>query len=147
MRCHAAHRTRSDGMISPQNQREPAFLERLFDRRAKILACIGDLFHILCALFAKGHFFRLPHGNVADVFDLIAKLLDAPCNPATRRAEGPMSTPRRLAPRSMGTPMMRILSGMHVTCVQSVEQGFIAPKTSDGKLLRLRGRTPARAAV
>src|SRR5258708_39221353 len=30
------------------------------------------------------------------------------CNPATRSAEGPMSTPRRLAPRSMGTPMIRI---------------------------------------
>src|SRR5260370_7786256 len=30
------------------------------------------------------------------------------CNPATRNAEGPISTPRRLAPRSMGTPMIRI---------------------------------------
>src|SRR5271166_6290865 len=28
------------------------------------------------------------------------------CRPATRSAEGPMSTPRRLAPRSMGTPMI-----------------------------------------
>src|SRR5271156_1038122 len=32
--------------------------------------------------------------------------------PATRSADGPMSTPRRLAPRSIGTPMMRIFSGM-----------------------------------
>src|SRR6266849_370233 len=30
------------------------------------------------------------------------------CNPATRSADGPISTPRRLAPRSMGTPMIRI---------------------------------------
>jgi hypothetical protein len=30
------------------------------------------------------------------------------CNPATRSADGPMSTPRRLAPKSMGTPMIRI---------------------------------------
>ncbi len=28
--------------------------------------------------------------------------------PATRSAEGPMSTPRRSWPRSIGTPMMRI---------------------------------------
>src|SRR5437016_3232220 len=34
------------------------------------------------------------------------------CKPATRSADGPMSTPRRLAPRSMGTPMMRIFCGI-----------------------------------
>src|SRR5260370_7471395 len=34
------------------------------------------------------------------------------CKPATRSAEGPMSTPRRLAPRSMGTPMIRIFCGI-----------------------------------
>src|SRR5215475_9778770 len=34
------------------------------------------------------------------------------CNPATRSAEGPMSTPRRLCPRSMGTPMMRTFCGI-----------------------------------
>jgi hypothetical protein len=31
---------------------------------------------------------------------------------ATRSADGPISTPRRLAPRSIGTPMMRTFSGM-----------------------------------
>src|SRR6266481_7334044 len=30
------------------------------------------------------------------------------CSPATRSADGPISTPRRLAPKSMGTPMIRI---------------------------------------
>src|SRR5579864_4032801 len=34
------------------------------------------------------------------------------CKPATRSAEGPISTPRRLAPRSMGTPMIRIFCGI-----------------------------------
>src|ERR1700683_853689 len=34
------------------------------------------------------------------------------CNPATRNAEGPMSTPRRLRPKSIGTPMILILSGI-----------------------------------
>src|SRR5579862_6414539 len=38
--------------------------------------------------------------------------LSRDCKPATRSAEGPMSTPRRLAPRSIGTPMMRIFSAM-----------------------------------
>src|SRR5260370_10253611 len=32
--------------------------------------------------------------------------------PAPRRAEGPMSTPRRLWPRSLGTPMMRTFCAM-----------------------------------
>src|SRR5579883_1626251 len=31
--------------------------------------------------------------------------------PATRTADGPISTPRRDAPRSSGTPMIRILRG------------------------------------
>src|SRR5580704_16899099 len=34
------------------------------------------------------------------------------CSPATRNADGPMSTPRRLAPKSIGTPMILILSGI-----------------------------------
>src|SRR4029077_12893328 len=34
------------------------------------------------------------------------------CKPATRSAEGPMSTPRRLWPRSIGTPIMRIFWAM-----------------------------------
>src|ERR1700675_382442 len=34
------------------------------------------------------------------------------CRPATRSADGPMSTPRRLWPRSIGTPMMRIFWAM-----------------------------------
>src|SRR3979490_152181 len=33
-------------------------------------------------------------------------------SPATRSADGPMSTPRRLWPRSIGTPMMRIFRAM-----------------------------------
>src|SRR5450432_833450 len=34
------------------------------------------------------------------------------CRPATRRAEGPMSTPRRLWPRSMGTPIILTFCAM-----------------------------------
>src|SRR5579871_304298 len=37
-----------------------------------------------------------------------------PCKPATRSAEGPMSTPRRLAPKSMGTPIIRIFCAIAV---------------------------------
>src|ERR1700685_1017771 len=34
------------------------------------------------------------------------------CRPATLRADGPMSTPRRLAPRSICTPILRIFSAI-----------------------------------
>src|SRR5271156_3115190 len=34
------------------------------------------------------------------------------CSPATRNADGPISTPRRLWPKSIGTPMILILSGI-----------------------------------
>src|SRR5215472_12220562 len=37
------------------------------------------------------------------------------CRPATRSADGPMSTPRRLWPRSIGTPMIRIFCAMFAT--------------------------------
>ena len=58
-------------------------------------------------------FFRLLHGKVADVFDGVAELLEARLAVRrTRSAEGPMSTPRRLWPRSIGTPMIRIFCGM-----------------------------------
>ena len=36
------------------------------------------------------------------------------CKPATRSAEGPMSTPRRLWPRSMGTPIIRTFCAISV---------------------------------
>src|SRR5271166_6098286 len=37
-------------------------------------------------------------------------------SPATRTAEGPMSTPRRDCPKSSGTPMMRICLGVSMFC-------------------------------
>src|SRR5262249_34369934 len=41
--------------------------------------------------------------------------LMATCRPAPRKADGPMSTPRRLWPRSMGTPMMRTFCGICIS--------------------------------
>src|SRR5208282_3632307 len=48
------------------------------------------------------------------------------CNPATRSAEGPISTPRRLAPRSIGTPMIRIFSAKLASLCD--------PETPEGRL-------------
>src|SRR5579862_3265286 len=47
------------------------------------------------------------------------------CRPATRSAEGPMSTPRRLWPRSIGTPIMRTFCGMK-------RQALLSPETVAG---------------
>jgi hypothetical protein len=54
---------------------------------------------------------RGPVGNaeVADVFDFMSQLAQAFSELRDPQVDGPMSTPRRLAPRSSGTPIMRIL--------------------------------------
>src|SRR5882724_11727972 len=50
--------------------------------------------------------------------------LIAACNPAPRSADGPISTPRRLWPRSMGTPMMRTFCGMCELRSATSDQGL-----------------------
>src|SRR5271167_3522847 len=59
------------------------------------------------------------------------------CKPATRSAEGPMSTPRRLAPRSIGTPMMRILSGMFCAVVAAPNGGVECSRKALQQPLRI----------
>ena len=49
--------------------------------------------------------------NVAGVFDHMAQRFERASSPATRTADGPMSTPRRDCPRSSGTPITRIFLG------------------------------------
>src|ERR1700730_14583966 len=44
-------------------------------------------------------------------------------SPATRSADGPMSTPGRLWPRSIGTPMMRIFRAIYVIRADSPDNG------------------------
>ena len=48
--------------------RKPSFRD-FSTRLGDVLAGLGDFLHILGALFADRHFFRLLHFNVADVFD------------------------------------------------------------------------------
>jgi hypothetical protein len=58
-------------------------------RGAQVFASVGDFGNVLGAFFAVGHFFGLLNGNVADVLDVMAELLDASLqagNAESRRA-------------------------------------------------------------
>src|SRR5258708_16835029 len=51
--------------------------------------------------------------------------------PATRMAEGPMSTPRRLWPRSMGTPMMRTFWAMRSSVNRDSRESSAVPRRTE----------------
>jgi hypothetical protein len=55
-----------------------------------------------------------------------------------RSADGPMSVPRRLAPRSIGTPMMRmVLSGVKLMAAGGVSKFRTFPDfTPNGRVCR-----------
>src|SRR5258708_18680738 len=77
MSGNSADRTRCDRMVPTQYERQPTFLDGLLDSCAQVLASVRDFLNVLGTLFANGHLFRLFHGNIANVFHLQAKLLDA----------------------------------------------------------------------
>ena len=63
-------------MIPAENEREKAFGERLFYGFGNVLAGFRNFLKVLGALFAYGHFLRLLHFQVADVFHGVAEFLD-----------------------------------------------------------------------
>jgi len=81
MRRNPADGARRDGMVATQHQRDPPFLNCFLDRCAQVLARVRDFLNILRALFADGHLFRLLYGDIANVFHLKAKVLDARLQP------------------------------------------------------------------
>src|SRR5207244_5696486 len=68
---------RRDGKIAAKNQWQKTLIQGLFGSGRDIGAGLGNLLQVLGTLFADGHFFRLFDGEIADVFDLQAKLLEA----------------------------------------------------------------------
>jgi hypothetical protein len=77
MRSNSANGASCDRMVPTKYEREPSFLNRFLDRRAKVLAGVRDFLDILGTLFADRHLFGLLYGNVANVLHRKAKLLDA----------------------------------------------------------------------
>ena len=69
--------SRRDGMIAAKNQWQKTLIQGLFGSGGDIGAGLGNLLQVLGTLFADGHFFRLFDGEIADVFDLQAQLLEA----------------------------------------------------------------------
>ena len=84
----------------------PALLEHGQRRLVEPLADARDLADVFLARIAE----RLDLGNrrdeVAGVHDRHPERRQPLASPAMRNADGPMSTPRRLPPRSSETPMM-----------------------------------------
>jgi hypothetical protein len=99
-------------MIAAKDERNFAGFERLQNQVGTLGAGGSDFLEV----FGIGGacFFLLGDGDgdVAGVFDDVADSLEGASSPATRTAEGPMSTPRRDWPRSRGTPITRMWRGV-----------------------------------
>jgi hypothetical protein len=107
----ARHRARGHRVIAAEDERNFAGFERLQYQVGAGGAGGGDFLEIFGV--SRAFFFLLGNGDgdVAGVFDNVADGFEAASSPATRTAEGPMSTPRRDCPRSRGTPITRIWRG------------------------------------
>ena len=64
-------------MVAAQHQRQESFVERFLGDLREAAAGFGDFVQILRALFAVVLLFGLLHGDVADVLDLVAELLQS----------------------------------------------------------------------
>ena len=92
----------------PRTSGTKSFFERFLRDLGKILAGLGNFVQVLGALFAEMLFFRLLDGNIADVFDLVAQLLQARLQSGDAQAPtGPCRRRGGSGPRSIGTPIMR----------------------------------------
>ena len=94
-----------------ENTTEPQMMSGLAEARLlEVLIVAGGARHVL----------EIGSGTGQHVVDLARHIPDVTwwpsdsrraSSPATRMAEGPISTPRRLAPRSSGTPITRMRRG------------------------------------
>ena len=75
MRDNAGSGADRDRMVAAEHKRHHVLIERLADDFAEALARLRNLAEILRVLLAVVLLFRLPHGDVADILDLPAKLL------------------------------------------------------------------------
>ena len=96
-----------EAVVAAEHERNAALLERRERGLVEPLADARDLADVLLVRIAE----RLDFGNRRDEIALVddgdARARSAArASPAIRKAEGPMSTPRRLPPRSSETPMM-----------------------------------------
>src|SRR5262249_23154019 len=114
MRSDAGGNPCCNGVVSSKNQWEEALAQRLLGGLGNVETGFRDLLQVFFTLLANGHFLRLLHLQVADVFFRVAKVFDCrlPNGPPPSRGGGPMSTRRRDWRRSRGTQMMRTFCGM-----------------------------------
>ena len=74
-------------MVAAKDQRHHVLIERLFHRFRQALAGLGNLVEVFCVLLAVVLLFGLGDGDVADVFDLAAQLLQARLGDRRRAAQ------------------------------------------------------------
>jgi hypothetical protein len=77
MCSHAADCADSYGVVAAKNQRHEFLFQAFLNNFGQVFTGFGDFRHVLGALFTDRHFFRLLDGDVADVFDLMTKVLQA----------------------------------------------------------------------
>src|SRR5258707_13331858 len=61
----------------PVGEKRAKYLQEIAETCGDIAAGLGNFLQILGAFFTDVHFFRLLHGEIADVFDLEAEVLEA----------------------------------------------------------------------
>jgi len=105
---HPAHRAGRKRVIAADGERSLALLQRVQHLLGQFGAGGRDLAQVACLRIAEVLLLGQRDADVARILDLVASASSLTWSPATRSADGPMSTPRRCWPRSSGTPMTRI---------------------------------------
>jgi hypothetical protein len=108
-------------MVAAQHDRDAPLLEHRERGLVETLAHARDLADVFLTRVPE----RLDLGDrrheIAGVHDRDPERRQAFPRPAIRKADGPMSTPRRLPPRSRDTPMMCAGRGISRTASRTVE--------------------------
>ena len=100
-------RSGAEAVIAAEHDRHRAFGERRERGLKQPLADARDVFHVALVRIARALRLGNRRRHVALVDDVQPERARAARRmPAMRNADGPMSVPRRLPPRSSGTPMM-----------------------------------------
>ena len=105
---HARYRAGRQRVVAAQHQRRHALFQRLDDGFGGSRTGLRDLLQVAGTRAADVCVSAISTRMLPPSCHLVAQRLKRASRPATRMAEGPMSTPRRLAPMSSGTPITRM---------------------------------------
>ena len=119
---HAAERAHRDRVVAAEHERHGAAAARVLDERRDPLARAHDRLEVASLRVADLGRLGQADVDVAPVDALAAEARDPLLSPAYRIADGPMSTPRRPAPRSSPAPITATGVGPRPSSAQARRQ-------------------------